>query len=231
MSSPTSVSEELALERELQPRFKHGDRHIQRLRNAANPRVFIISGPSGVGKDTVLEQLRLAYPDAQYVVTATSRAMRPGEIEGVHYHFIERDSFRQQIEDGDFLEHAIVYDNLYGVPKRPIVDGLAAGKHVIIKVDVQGAETLRTRISNPISIFLAPESMEALLERLRARKTDKIDALRKRFTTASDELDKADEFDYVVFNEADQLDKAVSQITHIIDAELSRINPPEVKVR
>lgn len=231
MSSPTSVSEELALERELQPRFEHGDRHIERLRNAGAPRVFIISGPSGVGKDTVLEQLRLAYPDAQYVVTATSRAMRPGELEGVHYHFIPRDEFKQQIDDGDFLEHAIVYDNLYGVPKRPIVEGLAAGKHVIIKVDVQGAETLRERISNPISIFLAPESMQALLERLRARKTDKIDALRKRFTTASDELDKADAFDYVVFNEADQLDQAVAQIAHIIEAELARINPPQVKVR
>lgn len=230
MSSPTSVSEEVALERELQPRFKHGDRHIERLQNVDTPRVFIISGPSGVGKDTVLEQLRLAYPDAQYVVTATSRAMRPGELEGVHYHFIERESFEQQIEDGDFLEHAIVYGNLYGVPKRPIVDGLTSGKHVIIKVDVQGAETLRRRISNTISIFLAPESMEALLERLRARKTDKTDALRRRFTTASDELDKADEFDYVVFNEADQLDKAVAQITHIIEAELCRIHPPDVKV-
>lgn len=231
MSSSTSISEERALERELQPRFEHGDRHIQRLRNAGQPRVFIISGPSGVGKDTVLEQLRLAYPDAQYVVTATSRAKRPGELEGVHYHFIPRDAFEQQIRAGDFLEHAIVYDNLYGVPKRPIEEGLAAGKHVIIKVDVQGADTLRERIGNPVSIFLAPESMEALLERLRARKTDKIDALRKRFTTASDELDKADAFDYVVFNEADQLDKAVAQITHIIEAELARINPPPVTVR
>lgn len=230
VSSPTSVSEELALERELESRFKQGDDRIQRLRNAGAPRVFIISGPSGVGKDTVLEQLRLAYPDAQYVVTATSRAMRSGELEGVHYHFIERDEFEKQIDEGDFLEHAIVYDNLYGVPKRPIVEGLAAGKHVIIKVDVQGAETLRDRISHPISIFLAPESMQALLERLRARKTDRIDALRKRFTTASDELQKAGEFDYVVFNEADQLDRAVAQITHIIEAELSRINPPEVKV-
>jgi guanylate kinase len=231
VSSPTSVSEERALETELRDRFKHGDRHIQRLRNAGAPRVFIISGPSGVGKDTVLEQLRLAYPDAQYVVTATSRAMRPGEMEGVHYHFIERDRFEAQIADGDFLEHAIVYGNLYGVPKRPIVAGLAAGKHVIIKVDVQGAETLREKISNPVSIFLAPESMQALLERLRARKTDKIDALRRRFTTASDELDKADAFDYVVFNEADQLDHAVAQITHIIEAEQARINPPAVKVR
>jgi guanylate kinase len=228
--SPTSTSEELALEAELQPRFEHGDRHIERLRNVGTPRVFIISGPSGVGKDTVLEQLRLAYPDAQYVVTATSREMRPGEIEGVHYHFIERQAFERQIADGDFLEHAIVYGNLYGVPKRPIVEGLAVGKHVIIKVDVKGAATLRDKISNTVSIFLAPESMQELLARLRARKTDKTDALRKRFTTASDELDRADEFDYVVFNESDQLGHAVEQITHIIEAELSRIHPPTVEV-
>jgi guanylate kinase len=231
VSSHTSVSEELALEAELQVRFTHGDRHIQRLRNIGSPRVFIISGPSGVGKDTVLEQLRLTYPDAQYVVTATSRTMRPGEIEGVHYHFMERDLFEAQIADGEFMEHAIVYGNLYGVPKRPIVDGLAASKHVIIKVDVKGAATLREKISNTVSIFLAPESMEELLERLRSRKTDDIDALRRRFTTASDELDRAEEFDYVVFNESDQLDSAVEQIAHIIEAEQSRINPPIVEVR
>lgn len=218
------------MERDLQERFEHGNRHIDRLRNAGAERVFIISGPSGVGKDTVLEQLRLAYPDAVYVVTATSRPMRSGEIEGVHYHFIDRKDFECQIADGQFIEHANVYGNLYGVPKTPIVDGLAAGKHVVIKVDVKGADTLRSRISNTVSIFLAPETMEALLDRLRARKTDDPDVLMRRFATASEELDRADEFDYVVFNEADQLENAVAQITHIIEAEQARIDPPDVDV-
>ncbi|HYH11792.1 MAG TPA: guanylate kinase [Thermomicrobiales bacterium] len=215
----------------MKERIEYGDRHIQRLRNVGNPRVFIISGPSGVGKDSVLEQLRLAYPDAQYVVTATSRAMRPGELEGVHYHFIERDEFERQIADGDFIESANVYGNLYGVPRRPIVEGLESGRNVIIKVDVKGAKTLREKISNPVSIFLAPESMAELRERLRSRKTDNEDALNRRFNTASEELDRAEEFDYVVFNESDRLDDAVRQITHIIEAEQQRINPPDVKIR
>ena len=219
------------MESELKERIEYGDRHIQRLRNVGNPRVFIISGPSGVGKDSVLEQLRLAYPDAQYVVTATSRAMRPGELEGVHYHFIERDEFERQIADGDFIESANVYGNLYGVPRRPIVEGLESGRNVIIKVDVKGAKTLREKISNPVSIFLAPESMAELRERLRSRKTDNEDALNRRFNTASEELDRAEEFDYVVFNESDRLDDAVRQITHIIEAEQQRINPPDVKIR
>lgn len=218
------------MESDVKERLEHGDRHIQRLRNVGSPRVFIISGPSGVGKDSVLEQLRLAYPDAQYVVTATSRARRPGELEGVHYHFIEKSEFMRQIADGDFIESAMVYDNLYGVPRKPIVEGLEAGRNVIIKVDVKGAKTLREKISNPVSIFLAPESMHELRERLRSRKTDNEEALNRRFSTASEELDRAEEFDYVVFNESDQLDAAVRQITHIIEAEQQRINPPDVKV-
>jgi guanylate kinase len=230
LSRNTAV-DETTMESEVKERIEHGDRHIQRLRNVGNPRVFIISGPSGVGKDSVLEQLRLAYPDAQYVVTATSRAMRPGEIEGVHYHFIDREDFERQIAAGEFIESANVYGNLYGVPRKPIVEGLEAGRNVIIKVDVKGAKTLREKITNPVSIFLAPESMEELRERLRSRKTDNEEALNRRFNTASEELDRAEEFDYVVFNESDRLDDAVRQITHIIEAELQRINPPEVKIK
>lgn len=219
------------MESELQERFQHGDTHIQRLRNIGSPRVFIISGPSGVGKDSVLEELRLSYPEAQYVVTATSRAKRKGEIEGVHYHFIERNDFQRQLDNGDFIESAMVYNNLYGVPRRPIVEGLEAKRNVIIKVDVKGAATLREKISNPVSIFLAPESMEELLDRLRSRKTDDPEALRRRFNTASEELDRADEFDYVVFNESEQLSDAVEQIRHIIEAEQARINPPEITIQ
>lgn len=219
-----------SLEAELSDRFDHGDRHIERLRNTAAPRVFIISGPSGVGKDSVLEQLRLTYPDAVYVVTATSRPKRPGEIEGVHYHFIEREDFERQVADGEFIENAVVYNNLYGVPRTPIVDGIAAGKDVIIKVDVKGAATLREKISNTVSIFLAPELMRELLSRLRSRKTDDYEALKRRFTTASDELERVEEFDYVVFNESDELESAVRQITNIIEAEKARVSPPSVTI-
>lgn len=230
MTTNARLSKMRSLESELSDRFDHGDRHIERLRNSDAPRAFIISGPSGVGKDTVLEQLRLSYPDAVYVVTATSRPKRPGEIEGVHYHFIERGDFERQIEAGEFIENAIVYNNLYGVPRTPIVDGIAAGRDVIIKVDVKGAATLREKISNTVSIFLAPESMRELLGRLHSRKTDDYDALKRRFTTASDELDRVEEFDYVVFNEAEQLEAAVRCITNIIEAEKARVSPPFVTV-
>jgi len=207
-----------------------GDSHIQRLYGRRSARVFIISGPSGVGKDSVLERLQGVLPDARYVVTATSRPMRPGEIDGVHYRFLERDQFERQIAAGDFAEHALVYENLYGVPKRPIVEGLAEGQHVIIKVDVKGAATLRGLIPSAVSIFLLPESMDALWHRLYYRKTETHDVLMKRFRTACEELERVDEFDYVVFNEANKLDEALANITTIIDAEQRRVNQPPVTI-
>lgn len=208
----------------------HGNSHISRILDARIPHVFIISGPSGVGKDTVIEKLREVYPNAGYVVTATSRQMRPGEEHGKHYLFIDRQDFEAQIAAGEFIESALVYGNLYGVPRRPIVDALAAGQHVIIKVDVKGAATLRRLIPNTQSIFLLPESMESLLHRLRARKTEDADVLMKRFRTATDELDRVEEFDYVVFNEAGKLGTAVRQICNIIDAVQRRVDQPPVIV-
>lgn len=210
--------------------FAEGDALINDIRNNNKPRIYIISGPSGVGKDTVIEQLRETFPDAQYVVTATTRPKRPGEIDGVHYVFLTKDEFVSRIEQNDFIENALVYDNHYGVPRSPIVEGLEAGRDVIIKVDVKGAATLRRLIPNTISIFLAPESMEALLTRLRDRKTDDPEVLMKRFTTASTELNEVEHFDYVVFNEAGKLDEAVDQICAIVKNERNRVHRPEIVV-
>ena len=210
--------------------YEHGDALIANLRRAAKPRVFIISGPSGVGKDSVIEELRKAYPDAAYVVTATTRPKRPGEIDGVHYIFLTREEFLERIERNDFIENALVYDNHYGVPRSPIVNGLAEGRHVIIKVDVKGAATLRRLIPHTISLFLAPESMRALLNRLRDRKTDNPDVLMKRFMTASEELEEVEHFDYVVFNEDGRLDEAVQAIRNIIDVEQRRVHQPEIVI-
>lgn len=207
---------------------ERGDSYLRHLFGRRSARVFIISGPSGVGKDSVLEKLQKVYADACYVVTATSRPMRPGEIDGVHYRFLDRDEFERQIAAGDFAEHALVYDNLYGVPKRPIVEGLARGQHVIVKVDVTGAETLRTLIPSAVSIFLLPESMEALWDRLYRRKTEPRDVLMKRFRTACEELERVHEFDYVVFNEAGKLDEALRNIVTIVDAEQRRVNQPVI---
>ncbi len=214
----------------LQQMYAEGNRLIEDIRSRNAPRIFIISGPSGVGKDTVIEQLRVAFPNAQYVVTATTRPMRPGEIDGVHYKFMTKADFVAGIEADAFIENALVYDNHYGVPKQPILDGLNENRDVIIKVDVKGAATLRRLIPNTISIFLAPESMEALLTRLRDRKTDDPDVLMKRFRTASSELNEVQEFDYVVFNEDDRLTAAVEAITSIVRVERLKVHRPDIIV-
>jgi guanylate kinase len=210
-SNPLQSAEDIAL-------CERGDALIQELRSNQSARVFIISGPSGVGKDSVIEKLRERYPSAQYVVTATSRAMRAGERDGVHYRFLDREDFERQIAAGDFLEHELVYENLYGVPRRPVVEGLQNNQHVIIKVDVKGAATLRTLISNTVSIFLLPETMQSLKKRLRYRKTETPDVLMKRFRTACEELERVEEFDYAVFNEEGKLDEALRNIIAVIEA-------------
>lgn len=216
---------------EKQQMLDHGDRKIARLRAVDSaPRVFILSGPSGVGKDAVLESLQQAYPSARYVVTSTSRPIRDNEKHGVHYNFLDRDDLKRQIEAGEYLESDNVYGNLYGVPRRPILEGLANGQHVIIKVDVKGAATLTSKIDPVISIFLTAESMRELYRRLNDRNTDKPEAIARRFQTACEELDRAGEFDYVVFNEACKLESTVADIRRIIDTELRRINQPNVQV-
>ncbi len=210
---------------------EEGNSRFRKIGESQFPRVIIISGPSGVGKDSVIEKLRVVYPDAQYVVTATSRPMRPEEINGVHYIFLDRDEFERQIEEGEFIEHALVYENLYGVPKRPIQEALQRGQHVIIKVDVKGAATLRRKISNTASLFLLPESMESLFYRLRDRKTEKDSVLRKRFRTACEELERVGEFDYVVCNESNKLDDALDNIVAIIEAEQRRVGQHPIAIK
>ena len=210
--------------------YEAGDTLIDGIRAASKPRIFIISGPSGVGKDSVIEELRKTFPDAQYVVTATTRPKRPGEIDGVHYIFLTKEEFESRMAENDFIENALVYDNHYGVPRSPIVQGLEQGRDVIIKVDVKGAATLRRLIPNTISLFLTPESMPALLERLRDRKTDDPDVLMKRFTTATDEIKEVENFDYVVFNEDGQLAAAVEQIVNIISVEHRKVHQPDIEL-
>ncbi|MCA9834082.1 MAG: guanylate kinase [Thermomicrobiales bacterium] len=225
---PGSLTTPADHDEQLQQLYAEGDALIAKIREANAPRIFIISGPSGVGKDSVIEQLRETFPNAKYVVTATTRPMRAGEIDGVHYKFLSREKFEADIAAGGFIENAMVYDNHYGVPKQPILDGLAEDRDVIIKVDVKGAATLRELIPNTISIFLAPETMDALLQRLRDRKTDDPEVLMKRFRTASIELAQVEYFDYVVFNEDEQLDTAVQSIVDIVNTERLRVHRPEI---
>ena len=198
------------------------------LRALRRPRVFIISGPSGVGKDAVIEQLRERFPEAFFAVTATTRERRPGEIDGVHYFFLDEDDFLERLAEGEFLESATVYGNLYGVPKGPVRAALARGQDVFLKVDVQGAAEIERIIPMAVSIFLSPESGSTLLQRLKHRKTDDPAELMTRFATATRELSAALNFDYVVFNKQDRLDDALNEIAAIVRAESCRIDQVEI---
>jgi guanylate kinase len=210
------------------PIEQSGDAFIADLRARRKPHLFVISGPSGVGKDSVIEHLREPYPDVHFAVTATTRPRRPGEIDGVHYYFMDVESFQQGVDDGDFLEHAVVYGNHYGVPRSPIRHALLRGQDVIVKVDVQGAASIRGIAPTGTFIFLAPESMQELFRRLNGRKSEDPDVVMARFSAASRELLRAHEFDYVVFNEAERMDQAIREIRAIIEAERLRAVQPDV---
>jgi guanylate kinase len=204
------------------------DELIDQMRRVRRPRVFVISGPSGVGKDAVIEHMRQIHPDFHYVVTATTRPRRPGEIDGVHYYFMSEEEFTSQLEQNEFLEAAQVYGNWYGVPKGRIRAALQAGKSAVVKVDVQGAATIRDMIPESVLIFLVPPSMSELLHRLKTRKTDDPDVLMKRLSTATRELAAARSFEYVIFNESDRLEETVRQISAVIEAESSRVEQQEI---
>lgn len=209
---------------------ERADELIDQLRRVRRPRVFVISGPSGVGKDAVIERMRERHPDFHYVVTATTRPRRPGEIDGIHYYFMSVEEFTAQLEQNEFLEAALVYGNWYGVPKGRIRSALQSGKSVVVKVDVQGSATILDMIPEAVLIFLVPPSMSELLMRLRSRKTDDPDVLMQRLSTATRELAAARNFDYVIFNESDRLDETVQQISAVIVAESSRIEQQEITI-
>jgi guanylate kinase len=212
----------------LDPVEESGDLFIADMRARRRPRLIVISGPSGVGKDTVIERLRDAYPEAHFAVTATTRPRRPGEIDGIHYFFLDTATFADRFAQGEFLESALVYSHRYGVPKWPVRQALQRGQDVVIKVDVQGAATIRKLVPQATFIFLAPESMDELLQRLQTRKSDDPDVLMARFMAADRELRRAREFDYIVFNERERLDRTIAHISAIIDALHHRIEQPEI---
>jgi guanylate kinase len=204
------------------------DEIIAELRARRPPLLLVLSGPSGVGKDTVLEAMRRAHPEIFFTVTATTRPQRPGEIDHVHYIFLKAEEFALNLAQGEFLEHAEVYGYRYGVPKSQVRRALSRGQDVLIKVDVQGAATIKELAPQGIFIFLAPPSMEELARRLRSRKTEDIDELLRRVRTAEREMEAIDLFDYVVVNENDQVEKTVATIEAIMTAEHQRVHPRSV---
>jgi guanylate kinase len=206
------------------------DEILSGLRAHRQPLLLVLSGPSGVGKDTVLEAMRRAHPELFFTVTATTRPQRPGEIDHVHYIFLGQGEFGALLAQGDFLEHAEVYGNSYGVPRSQVRRALQRGQDVLIKIDVQGAATLRQIAPEAVLIFLAPPSMEELTRRLRNRKTEDIDELIRRVNTAEREMAELVHFDYVVINESDRVEDTVQTITAIITAERCRVRQRRVNL-
>jgi guanylate kinase len=189
-----------------------------------HPILLLISGPSGVGKDTIARRIIDTRPDDFYfVVTATTRPIRAGEVEGYDYYFTTNDEFAQMIEDDDLLEYAVVYNDYKGIPKKHIREALASGKDVIMRVDVQGAETIRKLIPNVITVFLTTETEASLVQRLRERKSETAEGLNLRIAAARQEMRRLKEFDYWVINANDKADQAVNEMLAIIDAAHCRI--------
>lgn len=183
-----------------------------------NPLLIVISGPSGVGKDVVLKRMEARKYPFHFVVTTTDRSPRPGEVDGVDYCFVSTEEFERMIRDGELLEYATVYGQYKGVSMTQVQRALASGHDVIMRLDVQGAATIRRMAPEAVLIFLACESEEALRTRLRDRKSDSEEALRTRLAIASKEMERLPEFDYLVVNRTDQLDEAVDGIVCIINA-------------
>jgi len=191
---------------------------------------FVLSGSSGAGKDAVLNRMReLGYP-FHYVVTVTTRPRRAAEKDGIDYYFTSESRFQEMVRQGELLEWAQVYGNYYGVPKQQVRQALEEGKDAIVRVDVQGAATIRNAVPQAVLIFLTTASVEDYEERLRQRKTESDTELKLRIDSIGEETKSLLIFDYIVMNRQGQLDTAVSDIALIITAEKRRTNPRSVKV-
>ena len=186
-----------------------------------SPLLMVLSGPSGVGKDAVLTRMRELSRPYHFTVTATTRPMRSNERDGFHYSFLSKEAFQLMIDKGQLLEWAEVYGNYYGVPKQQVAQALDSGADVIIKADVQGAESIKSIVPEAICIFLSA-SPEVLKTRLRERMTESEEAYNIRVETAERESQESCKFDYVVVNHTGRLDDTVSEIERILESEKRR---------
>jgi guanylate kinase len=195
-----------------------------------NPRplLIVISGPSGVGKDTVMLRMQERGMPFHFVVTATTRPRRENEVHGVDYFFVSKEEFARMIEHNELIEYAIVYSDYKGIPKQQVRQALASGQDVVMRLDVQGAETVRRLAPGALLIFITTESEGELIRRLKARKTETPDELALRIATARKELKRVEAFDYVIINHDYKLDETVDTVRAIIEAEHHRVKHREV---
>jgi guanylate kinase len=192
------------------------------------PLLFVLSGPSGVGKDSLLARMKARGLPLHFAVTAATRPPRPGEKDGQDYYFLSLERFMKMRDKGELLEWAQVYGHWYGVPKAEIRSALSRGEDVMMKVDVQGADTIRGLLPQAVSIFLVPPSPEELQRRLASRQTEGGASLELRLCTAREEMKHLPLFDYVVIN--DDLGRAAVRVEAIITAENCRVNPRRVEL-
>jgi len=195
-----------------------------------SPVLIIISGTSGSGKDSVIKRMKELDHPFHFVVTATDRKKRDNEVHGVHYYFISTDEFHRMVGNNEFIEHAVVYDQLKGVPRIHVEQALASGKDVVMRLDVQGVDTMREKIPQAITIFVTPPSLDILRKRLLGRKGDSEEQMQERLETALDEMTRLPEFDYVVINHEGQLDQTAQTILDIISAEKCRVGREPVEL-
>jgi guanylate kinase len=182
-------------------------------------RVFVITGPSGVGKGTLIRTLRERLPELELSVSATTRAPRPGEEDGVAYHFLSDSDFQRRVDAGEFVEHAVYSDRRYGTLRSELERRTAAGHPVVLEIEVQGARQVRTTLPDAVQVFIAPPSLDALRTRLVGRGTDDEDQVAARLKVAEEELAAQGEFGHVVIN--DRLEDAVEQLVAIVSSALS----------
>lgn len=192
--------------------------------NQPRPLLVILSGPSGVGKDAVMARMREMGVPFYQVVTAATRPRRPGEQDGADYHFVTIQRFAEMIEQKELLEYAVVYGDYKGIPKSEVRKGLESKQDVLLRVDVQGAATIRRMVPQAVAIFLVAASEEEMVNRLRQRKTEDAGMLAMRIATAREELRRLPDFDYVVVNRDGRLDDAVQQVLAIMTAERCRVD-------
>lgn len=183
--------------------------------------LLVVSGPSGAGKGTICKALLARNPQIQISVSATTRNPRAGEVDGINYHFITRDTFEARIAEDGFIEHARVYDNYYGTPKANVMAALEAGEDMLLEIDIQGAMQVRERMPDGIYVFILPPSMSELKNRIIKRGSETEESLNKRFASAYQEIDFIKKYDYYIIN--DDLENAVTTLESIIRAEKHRV--------
>ena len=205
---------------------------IRAIEGLPGAQVVIISGPSGVGKDTIIDAMKRREPEhpRRYVITVTTRDPRESETDGVHYHFYSVDDYQRLVASEGLLEASLVHDHWYGTPRDQVQSAIRSGRDAILKIDVQGADKVRARIPDALLIFVVPPSLEELQRRLRARRTETPEQLELRLRNAKIEMARMGEFDHVVVNETDKVDETAEAIDGIIAAEHRRYADRRIRV-